>query len=270
MLHRFYLIPIGIAVGAFGTLVGAGGGFVLVPLLLALYQDLAPSHITSISLAVIFFNACSGTIAYARQRRIDYRSGIAFAGATVPGAVLGALATRYLTRSFFEPAFGLALIALGGMLFLSPRPGSVREKTASKGSWKRRLTDREGHTYVYSFNGCLGAGFSGLVGFISSVLGIGGGILHVPALVRFLGFPLHVATATSHFVLAIMALAGTVVHVVGGHFHVGVRRTALLAMGVVVGAQLGATLAPRVRSQFILRLLALALALVGARLLMWG
>src|SRR6185295_19952217 len=53
------LVPLGFAVGTYGTLVGAGGGFVLVPALLIIYPDESPSSITSISLAVVFFNALS-------------------------------------------------------------------------------------------------------------------------------------------------------------------------------------------------------------------
>ena len=72
------LAPIGLLVGAYGTLVGAGGGSVLVPVLLMMLPDKDPSTITGISLAVVFFNAYSGTIAYMRMGRIDYRAGTLF------------------------------------------------------------------------------------------------------------------------------------------------------------------------------------------------
>ena len=68
------LVLLGFAVGAFGTLVGAGGGFILTPVLLVLYPHESPQTITAISLMAVFFNALSGTFAYARQRRIDYAS----------------------------------------------------------------------------------------------------------------------------------------------------------------------------------------------------
>jgi hypothetical protein len=71
------------------------------------------------------------------------------------------------------------------------------------------LVDRAGERYVYSVPLRRGALYSLGVGFVSSFLGIGGGVIHVPLLVRALGFPTHLATATSHFVLAIMAGAGT-------------------------------------------------------------
>ncbi|HEX2387234.1 MAG TPA: TSUP family transporter, partial [Candidatus Binatia bacterium] len=86
-----WLIPVGFVIGAYGTLIGAGGGFLLVPLLLLYYPQESADTITSISLAVVFFNALSGSTAYARARRIDYYSGLLFALAAVPGAVLGAL-----------------------------------------------------------------------------------------------------------------------------------------------------------------------------------
>ena len=65
------LVLLGFAVGAFGTLVGAGGGFILAPVLLILYPHDSAQTLSSISIAVVFFNALSGSVAYARQRRID-------------------------------------------------------------------------------------------------------------------------------------------------------------------------------------------------------
>ena len=111
-------------------------------------------------------------------------------------------------------------------------------------------------------------GLSLIVGYVSSLLGIGGGIIHVPALVHLLNFPVHIATATSHFMLAIMALTGTLVHIATGTFHHGFRRTIALAIGVLLGAQLGAFLSGRMGGRWIIRGLALALGFVGIRILM--
>ena len=96
----------------------------------------------------------------------------------------------------------------------------------------------------------------------------GGGIIHVPALVYLLHFPVHVATATSHFILAIMALTGTVVHMVTGIFVHGVHRTVSPAIGVVIDAQVGVHLSPKIKSNWIIRSLAPAPGLVGIRFLM--
>ena len=127
--------------------------------------------------------------------------------------------------------------------------------------------DAHGLEYDYSFNPGLGVGISLAVGYISSFLGIGGGIIHVPALSYFLNFPVHIATATSHFILAFMALAGTVVHIMTGTFSHGVHRTVSLAIGVLMGAQFGAHLSERLNGVWIIRSLAIALGLIALRIL---
>src|SRR3954463_15895949 len=79
-----------------------------------------PSTITAISLAVVFFNAYSGTIAYMRMGRIDYRCGVLFTLAGLPGAVLGTLLVQEVPRWLFDPAFGLLLLAMGTFLVARP------------------------------------------------------------------------------------------------------------------------------------------------------
>jgi uncharacterized membrane protein YfcA len=264
------LIAVGFGVGAYGTLIGAGGGFMLMPLLLLSYPKESPDLLTSISLAVVFFNALSGSEAYGLMKRIDYRSGLMFATATVPGAVLGALNTSYVPRHVFDAIFTVLMIA--GAIFLLVHPGASKatSKQTVPSRWliRRQLVDAHGNHYDYSFNPVLGIGLSLFIGYASSFLGIGGGIIHVPVLGYFLHFPVHVATATSHFILAIMALTGTIVHIVTGTFTHGVHRAIALAIGVALGAQLGAHFSQRVKGPWIIRSLALALGLVGIRLLM--
>jgi uncharacterized protein len=259
------LVSIGFAVGAFGTVVGAGGGFILTPILLLLYPHESARTLTAISLTAVFFNAASGSAAYARQRRIDYRSGTVFALATVPGAIGGALLVGTVSRQAFDAIMGVVLATLAVWLIAGER-WPIRD---AHGRLERRvLVDRAGETYEYRVPVVRGALYSLVVGFLSSFLGIGGGVIHVPLLVRALGFPTHIATATSHFVLAIMAGAGTITHVAIGSFHHhGLRRTVALSSGVVAGAQLGAHISLRLQGRVIHRLLAVALLALAARLL---
>lgn len=267
MEHYWWLIPLGFVIGSYGTLIGAGGGFVLVPVLLLLYPDESPEIITSISLAVVFFNALSGSWAYARMKRIDYTSGLLFAIGTIPGAVLGALSTAHIPRQLFNAVFGVLMTAASLILLLYPnRP---QETTRNRGRYQleRNLVEKDGAAYTFSYNPVLGVGLSCFIGYLSSFLGIGGGIIHVPVLAHLLNFPVHIATATSHFVLAIMALTGTIVHVMTGTFSHGVRRTVALAIGVLLGAQIGALLSNRVQGDWIIRGLAIALGFVGIRIL---
>jgi hypothetical protein len=267
MLHYLWLIPVGGLVGAYGTLIGAGGGFVLAPFLLLLEPTESPEIITSISLAVVFFNALSGSLAYARHGRIDYQAGRQFALATTPGAILGALSTAYLPRHVFDLVMGVLMIMGAGVLLWRPLHDERRAATPDARYPPHTVVERDGSTHTFAYNPRTGIWLSALVGYLSSLLGIGGGIIHVPVLVHLLHFPVHIATATSHFVLAIMAMTGTVVHILTGAFAHGVRRTMALSLGVFVGAQVGAWCSHRLHGVWIIRSLALALGLVGIRLL---
>ena len=255
MAEFLRLAPLGFLVGAYGTLVGAGGGSVLVPALLIMLPSESPATITAISLAVVFFNAYSGTISYMRMGRVDYRTAVLFTLASVPGAILGALLVHHLPRGFFDPLFGSVLLLLGGLLVLFPvaQIGRKEPQTAPPPSrWRSSLA------------GSIGSGY---IAIISSLLGIGGGIIHVPFLIHVLRQPPHRATATSHFVLTFMALTATITHVLAGEFNRGLAQTMYLAVGVLMGAPLGAALSTKLHGSLIVRLLAVALCLVGVRLL---
>jgi uncharacterized protein len=250
-------------------LIGAGGGFVLMPVLILLYPHEETRIITSISLAVVFFNALSGSIAYAKMKRIDYKSGLIFMAATIPGAVLGAVTTNYIPRRAFDTVFGVLMIVAALYLIITTgKTGDRKSRTIVLKRMKINFTDAEGIVHEYSYNSILGIVISVFVGYVSSLLGIGGGIIHVPALSSLLNFPVHVATATSHFILAGMTLTGTIVHIITGAFSRGVRRTICLSIGVVIGAQIGALLSNRIKGTFIIRALAAALAIVGIRILL--
>lgn len=271
LLSLLWLLPIGFGVGAYGTLVGAGGGFILMPILILLYPDQSPALLSGISLAVVCLNALSGSVAYAVQRRIDYRSALLFALAATPGAVLGALTSTFVPRRLFELVFGVVLAAAAVFLFAAPATRGKRGATgpADRGV-HRVLTDRSGAVWRWSFRPLPGVLVSFGVGFLSSLLGIGGGIIHVPLLTLALHFPIHVATATSHLVLFLTALGGTVTHVFTGVFTQGLRRVGALGLGVILGAQLGAYLSPRIRGRWILRGLALALLVLAIRISIGG
>ena len=259
------LVMLGIGVGAFGTLLGSGGGFILTPLLLLIYPHDKPATITAISLTAVFFNAASGSVAYAHQRRIDYRSGIAFAAAALPGSIAGALVVGVVSRRLFDILMTAVLVALAAWLLVG-EPGGRR---TPRGRLSRReLVDRYGTLHSYDVPVWRGVAYSTVVGFASSFLGIGGGIIHVPLLVRALGFPMHLATATSHFVLSIIAGAGALTHITSGSFahgH-GIRRAVALSVGVVGGAQLGARLSLRASGRAVELLLGVALLALAVRL----
>ncbi len=271
MENIYLLILIGFAIGTLGTLIGAGGGFILVPLLIIINPDLTPESITAISMAVVACNAISGSVAYVVAKRIDYKAGIIFAICTIPGSVLGVLTTKILPRAIFDIIFGIILFGLAVFLFLrgGRKPSGNPVETGRKGWTRQTLTDRSGEQYHYAYDIRNGSFLSVLVGYFSPLLGIGGGIIHVPAMVEWLRFPVHIATATSHFILAIMATVSVVVHYYDGSYddpHI-LTMVIGLVIGVIPGAQLGAYLSKKIKAKIIIKCLAVSLALVGLRIL---
>ncbi len=260
------LALLGLCVGTFGTLVGAGGGFVLTPVLLVVYPSLSAAEITSISLFVVFFNALSGSIAYARLRRIDYRTGARFAIAAVPGSILGALAVHLVPIRAFD-AIMATVLAASAVAVVRLRPHAERPHPRGV-TTERHLVDGLGNSYVYRVPLGRGTFYSVFVGFLSSFLGIGGGVLHVPLMVGVLGFPTHIATATSHFILVFITGTATVTHLAGGTLTIGegLRRAVALSIGVLPGAQLGARLSRRLAGPTIRRILGFALLALALRL----
>jgi uncharacterized membrane protein YfcA len=264
LAHAVAYTALGVGVGTIGTLIGAGGGFVLIPVLLFLHPNESAANLTAISLAVVFANSLSGSSAYAHQGRVDWRSALLFSLAGLPGSIVGAWLTNFIDRRVFDPLLGLTLI-LGAIVVLARR--SAQAPPAPDRA-TRTLTERDGTVHHYSPRVGLGMLVSAGVGLLSSLLGIGGGIIHVPAMVYLLGFPTHVATATSHAVLALLTFTAVVVHAADGTLMPVLGRVLPIGAGALVGAQLGARLSTVIHGRWILRALGLALFVVGLRLLL--
>lgn len=259
------MIPLGVGVATYGTLVGAGGGILLVPALLLLYPLESANTIASISLAVVFFNAVSGTLAYGHMHRIDYHAGLLFAAAAVPAGFLGAYSTSLLSRQAFDLAFGALVLALAAFIFLRPTPKHLNH-LATKRETTHRLIDFKGNSYIYAFSNRRGVLLSCAIGLVASMLGIGGGPFYVTMMVYSLHFPLHVATATAQLILMIVSLSWSLAHLIAGGFEHGFYRTLFLGIGVIAGAQVGAWLSQRIAGTIISRVMAGGLLLIGARL----
>lgn len=262
------LLLLGLGVGTLGTIIGAGGGFILVPILLLIMPKENPVQITAISLAVVFVNAASGSVAYLRMGRVDLKSAAWFGLATLPGAILGAIGTEFIPRQQFNIVFGSLMILASAYLVWKPETPKDPDAEPDPKHTERTIIDSKGTTHNYAFSMPLGLGLSVFVGFFSSLLGIGGGIIHVPVLNRTLNFPVHIATATSQLILGFMALVGSITHFVKGNLDHHFATIGLLGLGAVVGAQAGAHISTRLHGSGIIRALAIALGIVGLRILM--
>ncbi len=251
MLLNLELFMVGLGVGALGTLIGVGGGFILVPVFLFVF-NFTPQYAVGTSLAVVFANALSGTLAYIRQKKVYYDAAIRFSLATLPGAILGSYTAHYFTNRTFYISFGALLMSIAALLYWRTR----HELGAGK----------DHNAFPVDYDRVLGISISVVVGFLSSTFGIGGGIVHVPAMIGLLGFSAHVATATSHFVLAISAFIGVTSHFLLGN--ILLMPALIVGSGAAIGAQIGAHLSPKTKPRNISRLLCVALFVLGLKMIL--
>lgn len=166
--------------------------------------------------------------------------------------MIGSYLAHYFTSNVFFISFGLLLISIACLLYWLLKE---EDETVCR-------TDG----FPAQYNRLWGIVLSVLVGFLSSTFGIGGGIIHVPAMIAFLGFSTHVATATSHFVLAISTFLGVVSHYFLGNILVG--PALIVGSGAAIGAQIGAYVAPRTKARSISLLLCMALLFLGSRMIL--
>ncbi|MHB8965217.1 MAG: sulfite exporter TauE/SafE family protein [Coriobacteriia bacterium] len=248
-------LAIGFVSGVLSGLFGIGGGVVTTPAIRLLLQ--APALVAvGTPLPVIFPGALSGAIAYSRRGLGDPRAGIVIGVCGALTSIAGALATRLVGGRVVliatavvigYTAIDMVLLALRG------RP----ETEVGVLPAVPRVPARHRTTGLV----VLGA----ITGLYSGFLGLGGGFIVVPALVRWFGFDIKRAIGTSLVVVAILAVPGSITHYVLGN--VDLALAALLALGVVPGALLGARLTSvakerTVRIAFAILLLAVA-ALLG-------
>jgi hypothetical protein len=265
------LFVIGTGTGVLATLLGVGGGIVVVPLLTQVY-GFEPALAAGTSICCVFLNCLSGSAVYLRQRRVDVPLGLAFAAATLPGAALGVWLVQRVQSATFDLLFG-ALMALVGVLMFGKRPGGAGTDGGNpapllRAGRERTLTDAGGRAFAYRVSWTLGTAVSAAVGVLAAFFGVGGGLIHVPFLHRVFGMAIHAATATSLFILTFTSLGSA-----AGQMALGqVRYDFVLAIGagLVLGAQLGARLAPKTKPRVLVALVAVALAGVGGRLIWKG
>ena len=130
--------------------------------------------------------------------------------------------------------------------------------------------DYQGRVYEYAFRFRLGVCLSSIVGFLASFLGIGGGPMHVPVMIRILRIPPHIATATSQCELLLTTALAVMVHFFHGNLYAMKSVILPLAIGIIVGAQVGAAMSNKVKSVTLTRILAVLMTLVSLQLLYKG
>ncbi|MEC0281268.1 sulfite exporter TauE/SafE family protein [Terribacillus saccharophilus] len=265
------LILIGIIAGGYGTIVGAGGGFILVPALLLIFQ-LDPAVAAASGLVTVLINSLSGVFGYAKQEKIQYRTGLTIGIGAFPGSILGVMLLQLYASSSFTVILASLLVGLG--LFLFWKNSSFLKKKAHV-----PVHERDSISEQYAAEAAIAAvpertavapksvflvplGF--LMGILSSYLGIGGGWLLVPVLIYVFKVPTHNATATSIFSLTLYSAVGVVSQLFYGQIDWSI--VLFGGIGVIIGSQLGVYLSKLLPGKVVIQMLSVLLVAIGIRM----
>ena len=244
MIDQLWLVPLGFAAGVLGSMIGLGGGVVIVPVLT--FLGFSPTLSASNSLFAALSNAVGSTISYSRQRRIDYSLGIKLGLLCIPGTVLGAIISDDVSPPLFKVLFGLLMIAMTAYIFLKRRDGESQERVLSK------------QMVV------LAVGASFFAGVISSFFGIGGGVVFVPLMIIGMGMAIKRAAPTSQLILLFATLSGVIVHSLLGH--PDFLQAGLLAAGSFVGGLVGGRLSSKIKERSLKILFSAVFLIIAAKL----
>ncbi len=248
-----------------GSLVGLGGGMILVPILIFLHTNVpgfewaTTQTIVGITLVAMIFTALSSLRAYMKIKTVDIKTGTILLTGTIPGSILGTWLNGTLDTTNFSMYFGIFLVLMFFLLLLD------REKLAGKrkpkATDKVRVFEVKGQTYTYRVSILAGFFVSFMIGTLSALFGIGGGIIAVPAMIILFGMPVHIAIATSMFMVFFASLFSATAHAVSGNI------VWEYAIFFIIGAVLGGTLGSKVNQflkgktlEWILRILILVMA----------
>jgi uncharacterized membrane protein YfcA len=249
--------------GAFGALLGIGGGVFLVPFL-NLGLNLPIKAAAAISLTTVIATSSAVSAGRAGKQLINLRFGMLLEVATVGGSLLGGVTAQLLAQTTLQRLFGVvAAIVAVIMLGRLQRRNVILDPRADPGVLGGRFyEDESGGTVTYRVRRlpvAIAAAF--IAGNLSSLLGIGGGVIKVPALNAWCGVPLRAAAATSAFMIGVTAAGGAVIYY--GHGLLTPPLAAAAVLGVQLGSWAGIHFGARAQAKWLKLLMAVVLFIVS-------
>jgi uncharacterized membrane protein YfcA len=240
-----WLFLIGFFASVFGSMVGLSGGFIMAPVL-RLFFGFSPAAAAGTSLALVIANGASSSTSYLLQRRVHVRTGWMIAVGGIPGSILGAIAVKHAPARLFDWLFAVFLILVSADILANRRP-RVEEAATT-------IMTKPASTLVMGFG----------VGFVSSLFGVGGGVILVPSLMYFTALPAHVISATSQFAILLTSPVGFITHAI--QHDVAWKDAIPLVAAGLLGGPVGARLTARLQSRPLMLCVAAALTIAAVAL----
>ena len=260
------MIAGGAAAGVFGSLLGLGGGVLIVPLL-TLGFGLELREAVGVSLVSVIMTSSVAAGVYLERHVANLQLGMRLELFTAIGALVGGSIAFLIDERLLAVLFAglLVYVAISMLRSSEVEPdgaevGASEPAAREKGEPEPVDTDAGGPGYEVR-NIRLGIVGATGAGVLSAMLGVGGGVVKVPLMNLAMGVPLRVSTATSNLMVGITAAASAVIYVIHGEVDPYVAGPT--AIGVFIGASLGSRVAHRIDLQ-ILRMLFVVVLLVTA------
>ena len=253
----------GTVAGALGVALGLGGGIFLVPFL-TLVLGFPLKSAAAISLATVIATSSAVTAQRAGNQLINLRVGMVLEAATTLGSLLGGITAQLVAESILQRLFGIVAIAVAAVVLGRVNKRNViLDATVDPGRLGGRFYEEEsGGIVSYRVKRLPLALFASFVaGNVSSLLGIGGGIIKVPVLNAWCGMPLRAAAATSALMIGVTATGGAIIYYGRGDLQPLLAAPAVL--GVQVGSWAGARLAYGASVKWLKVLMAALLVIVA-------
>ncbi len=261
---EFFIIIVGFMVAMFGSAMGAGGGFLLVPAMVAL-TDMSPSNIAGTSLLFVLCGKVTSWLGYHKMGLVDYKISRVFALPLLLGVFVGYSINRMLTMEQFS--FGLGtMLAFMGLLVLTHHKLHIPSLPPHPMPVEGDLTDREGHHFHYSVGLRRSILVAFFVGIAVPLFGIGGSVLLVPLLITSFDVPEKVAVGTGQFVTLSAAAPGAFLFLTDAHISIDLALP--LCLAAITGAFIGTRVGCKVETE-VLRELMASTIMIAAIALIW-
>lgn len=276
-VNAFVLLAMGAAVGFLSGMFGVGGGFLITPLLI--FYNIPPAIAVATGANQVIASSFSGALAHLKRGTLDFKLGFVLLGGGIFGSTLGAYVFALLRRvgqlDLFISLLYVALLGTVGGLMLVESLNALRatrggqpsgQKRSGQHNWIHKLPLKMRFRASKLFVSVIPVlAIGAVIGFLASIMGVGGGFIMVPALIYLLRVPTNVVVGTSLFHITFTAAYTTLIHATANQT-VDVVLALLLMVGGVAGAQYGAQIGQKLRGEQLRALLAMLVLAVALRL----
>ncbi|HLQ18868.1 MAG TPA: sulfite exporter TauE/SafE family protein [Tabrizicola sp.] len=276
-VNAFLILGLGGIVGFLSGMFGVGGGFLITPLLF--FIGVPPAVAVATGANQVVASSISGVLAQLRRKGVDFAMGTVLLVGGVVGSALGVWVFGIMTRLgqidlFVQLSYVIFLGLIGAMMFQESlrsllrarKPGGAPIRRSHVHSWVHglpfKMKFRASGLYISVIPPAL---IGASVGFLSAIMGVGGGFILVPAMIYLLGMPTKVVIGTSLFQIIFVTSFTTVAHALNSQT-VDMMLALLLILGGVVGAQLGTRVGVRLKAEQLRILLSLLVLTVSIRI----